>query len=223
MASDLFIFDMMRHSSYIKATLAGALAVALMAFSSGTARRTLVVREWMSDAYYQIRPTFFTYDAQGRLIRTESQNPDTFVVTNTYTPNSIISVTQISSSPRIDTIIYQLNSAGLIIADNHDNHYTYNSDGKLIKGALDDTYTWDGGDMATHTYTNGNGTHVIAYVYTNIPDTRDHGDAAWGFHSEHLVLSESDPPNTITHKYLFDDQGRVVTDSAGANIYHYFY
>lgn len=209
--------------SYIKAAIAGTLGLALMAFSSGTARRSLVVREWMSDAYYQIRPTFYTYDAQGRLIRTESQNPDTFVVTNTYTPHSIISVTQISSSPRLDTIIYQLNSAGLIIADNHDNHYTYNSDGHLIKGALDDTYTWDGNDMATHTYTNGNGTHVIAYVYSNIPDTRNYGDAAWGFRSEHLVLSESDPPNTTTHKYVFDDQGRVITDSAGANIYHYFY
>lgn len=213
----------MRLIRYIKAAICGALAVGLTAFSSGTPHRSLVVREWMSDAYYQIRPTFYTYDEQGRVIRTESQNPDTFIVTNTYTPTSIISVTQISSSPRLDTIIYQLNSAGLIVADDRDNHYTYNSDGHLIKGALEDTYTWDGNDMTTHTYTNGNGTHVIAYVYSNIPDTRNYGDAAWGFRSEHLVLSESDPPNTITHKYLFDEQGRVITDSAGANIYHYYY
>lgn len=208
---------------YNRLLIVTVLLTALMAFSSGAAHRSLVVREWMSDVYYQIRPTFYTYDEQGRLIRTVSENPDTFIVTNTYIPGSIISVTEMSSSHLTDTLIYQLNSAGLIVADNHDNHYTYNSDGHLIKGALDETYTWDGNDMATHTYTNGNGTHVIAYVYSNIPDTRNYGDAAWGFRSEHLVLSESDPPNTITHKYLFDEQGRVITDSAGANIYHYYY
>ncbi|MCW3127398.1 MAG: hypothetical protein JWO03_3056 [Bacteroidetes bacterium] len=198
-------------------------AIALMAFSGPGKKKYLVTREWMSDAYLQIRPTFYNYDDQGRVTRSEAQNPDTFVSTTSYMPSAIIVVSGISTSNIKDTIRYNLSGAGLATADNRGNTFAYNTEGKLVSGIDGEAYTWSDGDMTSRQYFDGTKVHNIRYTYTSVEDSRDYGDAVWGTRSSHLVETVSDPPNVTTHRYTFDALGRVTLDSAGANIYHYFY
>jgi hypothetical protein len=198
-------------------------AFALLAFTAAEQKKKyLVTREWMSDAYLQIRPTVYNYDDQGRVIRSESQNPDTFVTTNTYSATELITVSGLTTSKLQDTIKYKITN-GQVTSDNRGNAYKYNSDGKLVSGIDGEAYTWSDGDMILREYYDGTKIHTVRYTYTTVEDTRDFGDGTWGMRSKHLVETVSDPPNTVTHRYTFDPLGRVKLDSAGANVYHYFY
>ena len=198
-------------------------AILLLAFSGNPIHKNPVMREWMSDAYLQIHPTYYTYDESGRVIRSEQQNPDTFITTYTYSASSILSVTYNSATHMYDSITYTLGSNGLVTADNRGNKFGYDNDGKQIMGVDGEAYSWANGDMMLRTYYDGSKVHTVHYTYTDILDTRDYGDAPWGFRSAHLVQTVSDPPATVSHKYIIDSQGRVQTDSAGATVYHYFY
>lgn len=198
-------------------------AFAVLSFNTTEQKKKyLVTREWMSDAYLQIRPTIYDYDDQGRVIRSQSENPDTFVTTNTYSATGLIAVSGLTTSALQDTVKYTLTN-GQVTSDNRGNTYKYNSDGKLISGVDGEAYTWSDGDMTTREYYDGTQIHTVRYTYTSVEDMRDYGDAAWGMRSKHLVETISDPPNTVTHRYTFDPLGRVKLDSAGANVYHYFY
>ena len=206
--------------SYITLTL---IAAGLMAFAEGKTKKHLLTREWMSDAYLQMYFSYYTYDDQGRVIRAELMNPDTFVTLYIYTPLSILSITHNSAHTFYDTVIYTLNADGTLASDNRNNVYKYDANGKLIKGADDQTYTGAGDDIATHTYINGTKLHTVSYTYTDIADMRSWGDGILAVHSAHLVHTETDQASVKTHRYTFDTQGRPILDSAGADIYHYYY
>jgi hypothetical protein len=198
-------------------------AIVLMAFAESKQKKYLVTKEVMWDVYFQIYTTYYTYDDAGRLIRSRAENPDTFTTTNAYSPTGITSVSHNSAMRIYDTVTYTLSPEGRATSDSKGNIYVYDANGKQVRGADGESYTWSDGDIMTRSYITEKDTHVVHYTYTNIADTRDFGDGAWGFRSAHLVETVSDPPRAVTHRYTFDDQGRVLVDSAGGNVYHYYY
>lgn len=154
--------------------------------------------------------TTYTYDADNRIIKSQSTNGHTANVT--YTNNTVT----ITSTNGVNT--YQLNSNGQATSatvNGNITNFVYNTDGKLIREVGSDTiaYVWTNGNMTqlqtsfgavlNHTYYN-----TGANTLTNA----NFGMAYINSSSANLLKSTCGATCDITTEYTyeFDAAGRVA-------------
>ena len=190
--------------------------------------------------------TQYTYDTQGRCIRTDGR--DTFT-TFVYNSNTVVESDNYNNRVQ-STKIYTLNSKGLAISSTYVGspleltEYEYNSDDFLIRTtyksksgssysiAGEHNYTWDSdGDLLletyrqTNSYSEGNTRKKeIDKKHYNTTWNNEYTGQKWrGKSSVHCIISDAYKPNNatpITTKYtfIFDSKG-YTTRWGSSNIY----